>query len=183
MVYIYILKLQQNKWYIGKTNNPKFRLDQHFNRNGSAWTKKYPPLDITEFIPNCTGFDEDKYTIIYMSMYGVANVRGGSFCQLDLSDDIANIINRMIWGATDKCVKCGSMYHFVKDCLIKNNICYRCGRTNHTDKNCYATKDIDGKQIIEIWECEFCRKKFNAESDMIYHENFICNRLNQILKN
>ena len=35
MVFIYVLELENKKYYIGKTNNPKFRLDQHFNLNGS----------------------------------------------------------------------------------------------------------------------------------------------------
>ena len=39
MTNIYILKLKNNKYYIGKTNNPQFRLTQHFDSNGSAWTK------------------------------------------------------------------------------------------------------------------------------------------------
>ena len=43
MVYIYILKLQSNKYYIGKTNNPNFRLEEHGSGKGSTWTKKYKP--------------------------------------------------------------------------------------------------------------------------------------------
>ena len=82
---IYILELKNNKYYIGKTNNPTFRLEQHFNsnlRSGSAWTKKYPPIKVIEIIPNCDNFDEDKYTLKYITMYVVNNVRGGSFCQI-----------------------------------------------------------------------------------------------------
>ena len=30
MVYVYVLELQQKKYYIGKTDNPKMRLDTHF---------------------------------------------------------------------------------------------------------------------------------------------------------
>ena len=41
MVYIYVLKLEQEKYYIGKTNNPEFRINDHFNNIGSEWTKKY----------------------------------------------------------------------------------------------------------------------------------------------
>ncbi len=41
MVYIYVLKLENNKYYIGKTDNPEIRLNSHFNFNGSEWTKKY----------------------------------------------------------------------------------------------------------------------------------------------
>ena len=51
MVYIYILQLEQGKYYIGKTNNPQFRIDSHFNFNGSAWTTKYKPIQIIKIIP------------------------------------------------------------------------------------------------------------------------------------
>jgi len=46
MVFIYILQLEKGKYYIGKTNNPQFRLETHFNSNGSEWTKIYKPLKV-----------------------------------------------------------------------------------------------------------------------------------------
>ena len=63
MVYIYILQLINNKYYVGKTIDPNFRLDQHFNSDGSIWTRKYKPIKVVEIIPNCDNFDEDKYTL------------------------------------------------------------------------------------------------------------------------
>jgi len=57
MVYIYVLKLENNKWYIGKTDSPKFRLDQHFALKGSVWTNLHKPLEIEEIKSNC---DENK---------------------------------------------------------------------------------------------------------------------------
>ena len=39
MVFIYSLKLQSDKYYIGKTDLPNFRLQDHFDSSGS-WTKK-----------------------------------------------------------------------------------------------------------------------------------------------
>ena len=56
MVYIYILKLEEEKYYIGKTNNPIFRLNEHFNSNASSWTKKYKPIEIVKVINNCSSF-------------------------------------------------------------------------------------------------------------------------------
>ena len=50
MVYIYALKCQQNKYYVGKTTNPNIRLESHSNANGSAWTKKYKPIRVMELI-------------------------------------------------------------------------------------------------------------------------------------
>lgn len=119
MVYIYVLKLEYNKYYIGKTNNPKFRLEEHFKSYGSAWTHKYTPIKVIKTIPNCSDFDEDKYTLEYMSKYGIDNVRGGSFTELDLSSENRNVIERMLNGANDKCYNCGKSGHFINDCLVK----------------------------------------------------------------
>jgi predicted GIY-YIG superfamily endonuclease len=71
MVYVYILKLVKNKFYVGKTTNPLFRLNDHYNGNGASWTKKYKPLTLDKIIPNCDEYDEDKYTIKYMDLYGI----------------------------------------------------------------------------------------------------------------
>ena len=51
MVYIYAIKLEKGKYYIGKTSNPHFRLQSHFDSNGSSWTKKYEPLKVIEILP------------------------------------------------------------------------------------------------------------------------------------
>ena len=40
MVSIYVLKLKNNKYYVGKTTSLR-RLKDHFSEGGSAWTKKY----------------------------------------------------------------------------------------------------------------------------------------------
>jgi len=93
MVFIYILQLEKGKYYIGKTNNPQFRLESHFNSNGSEWTKIYKPLKVLEINPNCDNYDEDKYTRIYMDKYGINNVRGGSFVSVKLSKSQKDILH------------------------------------------------------------------------------------------
>ena len=63
-MYVYILKLVKNKYYIGKTNNPDFRLDSHFTNKGCQWTKKYKPIDLIDLIETSDKFYETKeYTI------------------------------------------------------------------------------------------------------------------------
>ena len=127
MLYIYILKCEHNKYYIGKTKEPWNRLKSHYNGSGSSWTKKYKPIETLEVIPNCDIFDEDKYTKMYMDKYGIDNVRGGSYCQVYLDSVHKAFIKKEIDSANDKCYKCGFKGHFGRYCSY--------GKIYNEDKN------------------------------------------------
>jgi Zinc knuckle/GIY-YIG catalytic domain len=144
MVFIYILQLEKGKYYVGKTTNPKFRLESHFNSNGSAWTALYKPIKTKELIPNCDDYDEDKYTRIYMDRYGIENVRGGSYSQIHLDDSTKEQLQKMQRGTNDQCFKCGQTGHFARDC--------------HKEK------------YEEIWCCDYCDEEFTSEKKCIMHE-------------
>ena len=178
MVFIYSLQLQNNKFYIGKTDNPNFRLENHFNDSGSAWTKKHNPISIHQVIPECTDHDEQRITQEYMKKYGIDNVRGGPWCRIKLDPDEIQFIKKLIQSETDECYQCGSKNHFVKDWPEKKNICKRCGRFGHKDKNCFAKVDTKDKEIFSegIWECDFCEKEFDSLKGCQFHENVHCTK-------
>lgn len=149
MVYIYVLKQKNDKYYIGKSNNPEIRIENHMTLNGSFWTKLYEPINVIEIIPNCDDYDEDKYTLKYMEKYGVENVRGGSFCEINLSKENIITINRMLNGSNNRCYKCNKTGHFIKDCALNKLYCDRCKRNNHNIDECYATTYINGDKIYD----------------------------------
>ncbi len=203
MVSVYVLQLENNKYYVGKTTNLDFRLEQHFNSSGSQWTKKYKPKKVLELVSNCDDFDEDKYTLKYMEKYGINNVRGGTFCELKLNKDNLSTIKKMINGSTDKCYICGQNGHFAKDCyqdddnileefenlLIDNNLCFRCYRKGHYASDCYAKTTITGDEIedssgdeIEVFCCSYCDKEFDTLKGATCHENLYCKNKNNKIK-
>lgn len=118
MVYIYVLRLSENKYYVGKTKYPFVRIDDHLNHKGSSWTNKYKPIGILKIFSNCDDFDEDKYTILMMNKHGINNVRGGSFSKIILNKQEIKLIKHMICGATDRCYKCYQANHFSKECRM-----------------------------------------------------------------
>jgi len=149
MVFIYILKLTQDKYYVGKTENPKFRLDSHFKNGGCAWTKKYKPQQIIALFPDCDDFDEDKFTLKYMSKYGIDNVRGGSFCRSELTDK--STIERMITSSNDCCHFCGEKGHFIRNCTKKT------GKNKYSKQNKHflqLSKDYESADEVEFDEEE-----------------------------
>ncbi|VVU94453.1 hypothetical protein CPAV1605_175 [seawater metagenome] len=181
MVYIYVLKLKLNKYYIGKTSNPKFRLESHFNSNGSYWTQKYKPINIHQLIPDCDNFDEDKITIKNMKKYGIDNVRGGSFCQFQLTNENRKTIERMINGSTDKCYKCGKKGHFTNECSESDEefeeTFESLNITKHENFYCKVKKKLNYENYSnenDNWPCGYCGKEFDTKKGAQFHENVHC---------
>src|SRR6185503_3268988 len=115
---IYVLELEEGKYYVGKTKNTDLRIGQHFNYDGSAWTKKDKPLKVIDIKSCHTVFDEDNTTIAYMKEKGIYNVRGGVYCNIVLTENEVNTIEKLIASIENKCYKCGGN-HFAKECKMQ----------------------------------------------------------------
>jgi hypothetical protein len=122
MTQIYVLKLENGKFYIGKSNNIEVRLEEHINGNGSSWTRKHPPIypdSIIEIKDDTGGFNELATTLKYMKSYGIDNVRGADYSQVVLSDEDKREIKRHINSENGLCFGCSKSGHFISICPNK----------------------------------------------------------------
>ena len=118
---IYILKLENNKYYCGKTNKSvQSRFEEHKNKEGSEWTRLYKPIKIISFRTSKSIFDEDNTVKELMMKEGIFNVRGGSYSNTKLSSDQIKLLETEFRSAKDICFRCGSHDHFVNDCSETN---------------------------------------------------------------
>lgn len=98
-VYIYILKLEQGKYYVGKANNLSQRLEGHFNptRRGSVWTDLYKPISVVKtFKTMFPKEDELLWTLKMMKQFGIENVRGSAYTQTTLTNKTVTSIEERL---------------------------------------------------------------------------------------
>ena len=93
-VNIYVLKLEENKYYVGQTKNIVKRFERHRQQKAARFTKKYKAKGIVELMEsNASDFKELCVTLDYMQRHGIQNVRGGPFSKVEhTADDIRCIV-------------------------------------------------------------------------------------------
>jgi hypothetical protein len=81
--FIYILKLEHDKYYVGGTDNLKKRLNRLRRGGGSPWTQMHKMIDVENVIE---GGDLKTITLDYMRKYGWENVRGYAWSQWNMKN-------------------------------------------------------------------------------------------------
>ena len=146
---LYVLQLEDDKWYVGKTDDIAKRYEQHKSGKGSEWTKLYKPVKVMETFQVTSIHDETNKTKDLMKKYGIDNVRGGAYCQTTLSDGISQTIKHELNSGTDKCYNCGLRGHFANKC---------------------PSKKADEPEEEEVWCCSYCEREFDTKFGATVHE-------------
>lgn len=180
---LYVLALEQNKYYVGVTNKTaEDRFEEHRNATStaSAWTRRYPPLRIMETYTVSDNFEENNKVKHLMNIHGIDNVRGGSYSTVQLDATKYDCLQRELDAANGRCYHCGSSSHYATKCTARTSLstrkrdrimmdnndeygkrrrttkpCWRCGRTSHFLKDCFARHDVYGNVLTDDTDSEY----------------------------
>jgi hypothetical protein len=164
--YIYVLKLESGKWYIGRSKNVQERIREHQNNNGSEFTKLFKIIKLEKSFKVKSIFDEDNTVKLLMMKYGVENVRGGTYSKLILEDSVKSFLIAEFRHANNQCLKCGSLDHYIKECEMTIY-----DKEKSSFKNIYVIKfgKHKNKTIEHIPKSyiQWCKSRQNPTKDMI----------------
>eukprot|EP00013_Stygamoeba_regulata_P008676 CAMPEP_0177679326 /NCGR_PEP_ID=MMETSP0447-20121125/29536_1 /TAXON_ID=0 /ORGANISM="Stygamoeba regulata, Strain BSH-02190019" /LENGTH=260 /DNA_ID=CAMNT_0019188495 /DNA_START=108 /DNA_END=890 /DNA_ORIENTATION=+ len=118
-VWIYVLRLKSDKYYVGKTTMLDQRLRDHFNGDGPQWTQMYPPINVDFATLSEDPSEENYHTERYMKIHGVENVRGGMYFKVKHDEILVKALEFRLKHDSDLCVECSSSTHFVSQCPKK----------------------------------------------------------------
>ena len=159
IMFVYVLELEHNKFYVGRTDNVQARYHQHCSGSGSEWTLLHRPILLREAVETTDIFLEDTTTLRLMMIHGKSNVRGGKYANPVLTPQQNREIEVSFHSAVNGCYSCGKVGHFASSCpkehtrvVVKGrqrDPCPRCGYTSHTRDACFARTHKNGTPIVD----------------------------------
>lgn len=164
MYQVYVVKLDNGKYFIGHTKKTR-NLPEQIEKLNIEWLKINPIKQILKVYNHCDKYDVDKYTKKYMEVYGVENVRGGSYYNVNIRKEELEQIKKEfekkeIYEYESSSEK-EEKEEYIEDSFDKIekefeiiNKCSRCGSNEHYVYQCF--KEFE-PEIKNVKRCKKCR--------------------------
>ena len=97
--YLYVLELENGKFYVGQAKDPDRRIRKHFNGMGSEWTRLHRPLkELSRLCLDDVDYREgerveNELVLQMMRQHGHDKVRGGFFSNTSVEHVEKNLIS------------------------------------------------------------------------------------------
>ena len=154
MVHIIILQLENDCYFIYKTEDILFNINK-YNNNYNIFTIKHKPIRLYEFKENCNIYELDLTVKIYMNKFGINNVRGGSYSELELSIEQINILKKELELINNNDLNNNDLNNNHLNNNLINNV-YNNNIIFINDK--ILKKPVILHNYIWYWECSICNK-------------------------
>jgi len=162
MVTIYVLELEDCKYYVGQSAEPRKRIRQHFKGKGCEWTRRYNPVRKLLTKKKAYISEEDTIARQFMFVFGMENVRGGKYVKIDLADCEKKDIRSSFVSEYGLCFICLKTGHFGRRC--PNRKSKWLDITDFRVKPGSAMFDTLGKFHPELGDVlEACQKRLDAK--------------------
>jgi hypothetical protein len=116
---VYVLRLENGKYYVGSSEYIESRIQAHFVGHGSSWTKLYKPIErlvpLTSPMSHLESWERLEF-INRVLCHGIDNVRG--------------------WAYTSSYLTLEELYKLLQDIAEAKNLCRRCFRDSHFISSC-----------------------------------------------
>ena len=156
---VYVIKLQNNKYYVGSSDNILDRIDKHIsNEYSSAWVKLHSFSSIFAIYPVDTQTThilldlEENVLTDMICKFGIDNVRGGSLSSPLLSITDREAMLKIVTHRKDSCLKCGQNGHYMNSCPNndENNGAKHTGFWGFVQKGIEVMNDAKKKEIESL---------------------------------
>lgn len=116
LLYVYVLHLEGDHYYVGSTKDPRSRIKQHVDGTGTVWTSIHKVLSVVSVNLAKHFLEEHCLTLEMMKEKGIDKVRGAEFSNPVLTKEQRTSIEKAICGARGACFTCGKTDHFSGKC-------------------------------------------------------------------
>jgi predicted GIY-YIG superfamily endonuclease len=99
---VYVLELENGKYFVGSSEQLETCYEQHKNGGCHEFTTKYTPVKILEQTLTMSKYDEVNMVYKYMEKYGVSNVRGGPYQSINMSASEAMELQKLLMHTNEK---------------------------------------------------------------------------------
>lgn len=164
---VYCLKLNNGKYYIGKSEDVDSRIGNHEKGRGSAWTKLHGVIkEIPTITPHMDDLESwERCETIEMALkYGIENVRGHLWTRITLPHTEIVSFETQACERMDLCRKCGREGHMIGSCRARGRASWMTPPPIEKKSKIEVSKKypLKRKKKIEDVKDEPVKKKWNG---------------------